>query len=1097
MSVRLRRLFQRITLWATGAVTAAILFLMLGGDRLFRYEIPSDGFERLESGEYGRLPRYRWVERPSPFAAPAGIQGPTVDPRNGDWYFSQPSEAAGYELCRARRQGAGFLEPEVLFELSTNFDEVDPCFDGEGRALWFASNRPGLGGFDLYRAERRGDGFAAPTRLALSSESDDRHPALSDAAEVVVFASARLSEDGVRSDLYLARAEDGRFDQAIPLLSLSEVRADQRSPAFLPGGHALVFATDREPSRGGFDLWISRIAAGEFQPPAPFREFNSDQDDLDPFVASEGRFLGLVRGHLGATTTLAFAERREVYLLDVTGANTWSKLLKPLLAALLGLLISYLALAWDRLHPFVKFIILSLIVHLLVLLFVKPKPVVLPPGGGDLEAIAVAWLGGESEATGQEQARGDQVESARAVVAHATAKPTPMPTESQAAAEAVPERAVPTPTAPAARDLAADSSEAPAMPKVAPVESAQRNEIADAVIAPRSDSGSAAQTEVARAASISTLAVSGERSAPAMSDSPATASLPERSTEGAVAPTPSDLAASRSTPAAPAPESGGGVVGVARSTASDLGIPKVVAGPSSVALPNGSRSLTGPHRPSSAAGTPSPSQASAEVPSRESPATGVPVAPAIGELAAARPSPGKTPAPRADGGATASPSSLARSTSAEPQLASSVEGPRSLAAERPSSVRLTRQGSESVRASERASGIQVPERSVDVGSVAVAPTASVYSQRSGPGKLEAVQRGGGSAETEAAVLAGLRYLQSKQRKSGAFGPRTSHGKYGDFRIGKSGLALLAFLGAGATHSNRGEFQTTVKGALDFLVGAQNRRTGHIGDGEAYGHGIATYALAEAFAMTKDEALRGPLEAAVARILRAQIASGRQKLRGGWSYFYADEDREYDPWPRLSISAWQIMALESARLSGIEVPEESLAAAKRYVVSCYDEEMQAFRYNHDPQWLRGAYPTLPGSNGAALFALQILGVKRDDPMVEAAREYVEARRPADRWRRYSDGEFAMQGLNNLYYVYYATLGMFVLGGEPWDAWNREMSALLVQGQSRDGSWKPVDYYAEFSGDTDQERLYTTAFAVLTLEVYYRYVTPLLMQAAAPR
>ena len=105
----------------------------------------------------------------------------------------------------------------------------------------------------------------------------------------------------------------------------------------------------------------------------------------------------------------------------------------------------------------------------------------------------------------------------------------------------------------------------------------------------------------------------------------------------------------------------------------------------------------------------------------------------------------------------------------------------------------------------------------------------------------ALEKGGGSAATEAAVLAGLRYLKSIQNRAGFWGRNTRHEKYGDFRVGKTGLALLAFLGSGYTHEEDGEFQATVQRGISWLIDRQSR-VGHFGDSSAYGHGIGTYAL---------------------------------------------------------------------------------------------------------------------------------------------------------------------------------------------------------------------------------------------------------------
>ena len=70
-------------------------------------------------------------------------------------------------------------------------------------------------------------------------------------------------------------------------------------------------------------------------------------------------------------------------------------------------------------------------------------------------------------------------------------------------------------------------------------------------------------------------------------------------------------------------------------------------------------------------------------------------------------------------------------------------------------------------------------------------------------------------------------------------------------------------------------------------------------------------------------------------------------------------------------------------------------------------------------------------------------------------------------------------------------MFLKGGEAWERWNERLSTVLPAAQAKDGSFAPIDVYAEEAGDTDRDRSYTTAMCVLSLEVYYRYFTPLLL------
>jgi hypothetical protein len=73
--------------------------------------------------------------------------------------------------------------------------------------------------------------------------------------------------------------------------------------------------------------------------------------------------------------------------------------------------------------------------------------------------------------------------------------------------------------------------------------------------------------------------------------------------------------------------------------------------------------------------------------------------------------------------------------------------------------------------------------------------------------------------------------------------------------------------------------------------------------------------------------------------------------------------------------------------------------------------------------------------------------------------------------------------NLYYWYYGTLAMYQYGGKPGERWNAAVRDPLIDQQVADGdnagSWDPNGPWGRYGG-----RLYSTAVATLTLEVYYR-------------
>jgi len=366
-----------------------------------------------------------------------------------------------------------------------------------------------------------------------------------------------------------------------------------------------------------------------------------------------------------------------------------------------------------------------------------------------------------------------------------------------------------------------------------------------------------------------------------------------------------------------------------------------------------------------------------------------------------------------------------------------------------------------------------------------------YQNRFGAQKLRALEDFGGTPETEHAVAAGLAYLARIQGENGEWGQRADrHSKYLDVRIGKSALALLAFLGAGHVPGGASEHAGVAQRTLEYLLGEQDAASGHFGRSCSYGHGIATYALAECYALTQDAALRAPLERAVEEILRHQSKVDDPRFLGGWGYYFADGHVwNGDEWPRTSVTAWQVMALESARLGGLEVPDQAFEDAREFLVNTWDEEQRAFRYDHDPERLGSGYPILPASTPAALFALSLVSVDLSARELAPARRFVLTRAP-DGYRYTGDDDFVQHARGNLYFWYYATLAMFRVGGPEWEHWNAALQATLLPAQEEDGSWRPIDTYSQYAGDDDAERTYSTAMCVLSLEIYYRYFTPLL-------
>jgi hypothetical protein len=352
--------------------------------------------------------------------------------------------------------------------------------------------------------------------------------------------------------------------------------------------------------------------------------------------------------------------------------------------------------------------------------------------------------------------------------------------------------------------------------------------------------------------------------------------------------------------------------------------------------------------------------------------------------------------------------------------------------------------------------------------------------RVAPDRLQLVQQQGGSEATERAVERALAWLAANQETDGRWSVRRHGGGQeqrvlGHDRQGAGGradtaitaLALLAFLGAGHTHLS-GEHRQAVDAGLRYLLRMQDAATGHLaGDSEMYAHmyahGMATLALGEACSLSGDERLREPLRRAIGYTLAAQHPS-----QGGWRYRPGDVQGD------TSQLGWQLMALRSAELAGLEFPLRSRQGAERFLASVAAgprRGLASYRAGERPSRTMTA---------EALFCRQLLGLAADRTATDEAEQYLLSELPG-------------QGPTNYYYWYYATLALYQAQGKAWQQWNTALQATLLQSQETSGtlqgSWPANSVWGGYGG-----RVYSTALACLCLEVYYRYL-PLYAHLAA--
>jgi len=348
----------------------------------------------------------------------------------------------------------------------------------------------------------------------------------------------------------------------------------------------------------------------------------------------------------------------------------------------------------------------------------------------------------------------------------------------------------------------------------------------------------------------------------------------------------------------------------------------------------------------------------------------------------------------------------------------------------------------------------------------VEPTASI--QQALSGRTKGMQQAllsayGGTGATQQAVMEALKWLMRNQERSGLWSLR---GKYSDGaqrenREAATAMALLAFQGAGYTPKGDAKepFTKVVRRGWKSLLEKLDDDGSFFHGGKShdrlYTQAMCTIALCELYGMTKDSKYREPAQRAIDYCVKIQTPEG------GWRYFPGQGND-------LSVTGWFVMAIQSARMAGLEVPSETLARASGYIDSVERDDGRQYAYQESS-------PARLSMTAEGLLCRQYLGWLRADMRLMQGAEILISNPPS--WD---------EGDRNVYYWYYATQVCHHMEGSYWRSWNRVMKDVIPKHQVRDGkergSWDPRG--DEWGGEGG--RLFVTCLSTYMLEVYYRHL-----------
>lgn len=197
------------------------------------------------------------------------------------------------------REGGDWKEPQVLPKtIYTRLNFLRGFgLSADGTTLLFSTIKsPGVGGFDIWFSEWRGSVWTNPVNAGapINSRSHEACPSLTPDEKTMYFMRCEKMDQN-RADLCklfrIEKRSNGTWGEPVELPEHINT-GNSQSPRIMADGETLIFSSDKlQPSKGGMDLFMTRLRNGQWSNPVPLDFVNTEKDDQYVSVTGLGRYL--------------------------------------------------------------------------------------------------------------------------------------------------------------------------------------------------------------------------------------------------------------------------------------------------------------------------------------------------------------------------------------------------------------------------------------------------------------------------------------------------------------------------------------------------------------------------------------------------------------------------------------------------------------------------------------------------------------------------------------------------------------------------------------------------------------------------------------
>lgn len=186
------------------------------------------------------------------------------------------------------------IQPVIIESVDSSFSQGAASISPDGKHLYFTQwkKENGQTVSSIYFSSKTDIGWSKPQLLASVNEQgyNSKQPFCSADGSYLFFASDRKGGAGGFDIWYAPLLTDGTTGQAINAGTINSA-SNEQAPFYHNGSATLVFASDRSPSMGGYDLFSSKGTVAKWKLPENMgHPVNSSRDDVY-FFATENKNL--------------------------------------------------------------------------------------------------------------------------------------------------------------------------------------------------------------------------------------------------------------------------------------------------------------------------------------------------------------------------------------------------------------------------------------------------------------------------------------------------------------------------------------------------------------------------------------------------------------------------------------------------------------------------------------------------------------------------------------------------------------------------------------------------------------------------------------